>query len=200
MKALAMIGALVLWFVPSVGNAEGDIHFQTTEDEIVEELTRPPSRSYDPTSEVQNLPVLEKQRTWVIRKSVNVSTDSKEPRVNLKVEFDYDSYAVREASFSLLDALGRALTREELSGKPILIMGHTDSDGPDDYNLRLSFNRALSIEQYLKNNFHIEPERIRITGYGEGIPLVPNTTAANKQINRRVEVQVDLLRLSACSR
>ena len=76
-----------------------------------------------------------------------------------------------------------------LQGKRLILKGHTVSDGEDAYNLTLSLNRALSVQNYLVGNFEIEPDRIRVVGYGEALVLVPNTSAANKQLNRRVEVQ-----------
>ena len=42
--------------------------------------------------------------------------------------------------------------------------------------------------QYLVNNHRIAPERLKVMGYGEGLPLVTNTSTANKQLNRRVEI------------
>jgi OmpA-OmpF porin, OOP family len=56
------------------------------------------------------------------------------------------------------------------------------------YNLRLSLNRAMAVKQYLANNHIILPFRLKVTGYGEGLPLVTNTSAASKQLNRWVEI------------
>lgn len=111
--------------------------------------------------------------------------------VNLRIEFDYDSYRIRPASHGYLDELGKALTGDLLNHKKIVIKGHTDSDGARAYNRKLSLNRAESVKDYLVGNFAIGAGRLRVVGHGETRPLVPNTTAANKQINRRVEIQAE---------
>ncbi len=108
--------------------------------------------------------------------------------LNLAVEFDTASYSLRQSSIRLLNELGRALSDSRLSDLIVFVNGHTDSDGSDEYNLRLSYNRAESVKQFLVSNFGISPRRLLVRGYGEGMPLEPNTTAANKQTNRRVEI------------
>lgn len=71
----------------------------------------------------------------------------------------------------------------------IEISGHTDSDGEERYNRRLSDERADSVVRYLANA-GIERERMVARGYGETRPVAPNTTAANKRLNRRIEFTV----------
>jgi outer membrane protein OmpA-like peptidoglycan-associated protein len=51
-------------------------------------------------------------------------------------------------------------------------------------------HRALAVKQYLIINRSVDPNRLIVYGYGEGMPLRPNTSAANKQLNRRVEIVV----------
>ena len=81
--------------------------------------------------------------------------------------------------------LGRALgTDKTLRGR---VEGHTDADGGDDYNLDLSRRRAESVQQHLIQ-YGARPHQIETFGYGESRPLFPNTTAQNKQRNRRVEI------------
>ncbi|MBU0993067.1 MAG: OmpA family protein [Proteobacteria bacterium] len=109
--------------------------------------------------------------------------------VNLNIEFDYNSYKIRPSSVPLLNELGKALHSADLMDKSILIKGHTDSDGPADYNQVLSLNRARAVRTYLVSKFGISPAKLATAGYGESIPLVPNTTPENKQINRRVEIR-----------
>ena len=68
----------------------------------------------------------------------------------------------------------------------IRVEGHTDSDGNDRYNLKLSQLRAESVVAYLTGR-GVEIQRLDPVGFGETRPLVDNTTAENKQLNRRVE-------------
>ena len=108
--------------------------------------------------------------------------------LNLAVEFDVASYALRSTSMALLSELGKALADPRLAEQTVYINGHTDSDGSEDYNLRLSYNRAESVKQFLVSNYGISPDRLLVRGYGEGMPLVSNDSRANKQTNRRVEI------------
>ena len=71
--------------------------------------------------------------------------------------------------------------------RDVLIEGHTDSVGTDDYNLTLSRKRADSVKYKLMGN-GVEESRITTVGYGEEFPLASNDTKAGKAQNRRVEV------------
>ncbi len=71
--------------------------------------------------------------------------------------------------------------------RDVLIEGHTDSVGADDYNLTLSRKRADSVKYKLMGD-GVEEGRITTVGYGERFPLASNDTKAGKAQNRRVEV------------
>jgi outer membrane protein OmpA-like peptidoglycan-associated protein len=66
---------------------------------------------------------------------------------------------------------------------------HTDSYGSDDYNFKLSDNRARSVMEYILSK-GIATTRITSQGYGETKPVVPNDTDENRQLNRRVEFKI----------
>ena len=72
-------------------------------------------------------------------------------------------------------------------GRNVLIEGHTDSVGSEEYNLTLSERRADSVKESLTSR-GIAEERIATKGYGKKYPVASNDTAAGKQQNRRVEV------------
>jgi outer membrane protein OmpA-like peptidoglycan-associated protein len=71
----------------------------------------------------------------------------------------------------------------------ILIEGHTDSDGSEDYNMDLSIRRANSVGTFLTGQ-QVLPTRLTMMGYGETQPVASNETAEGKQLNRRVEIAV----------
>ena len=83
---------------------------------------------------------------------------------------------------------------EYLKLKPntrIEIAGHTDSDGDEAYNLRLSDNRCQSVRRKLKQLLSkFGTYKFETKAYGETRPRVENSSDENKQINRRVEVMV----------
>ena len=67
------------------------------------------------------------------------------------------------------------------------IIGHTDSDGPDDSNLKLSKERAEAVKTALVNIYNISANRLTTEGKGESEPVAENNTASGKAQNRRVE-------------
>jgi len=71
----------------------------------------------------------------------------------------------------------------------LLIAGHTDSDGTEQYNQTLSENRAKSVSNYLVS-LGVSSSRMSIVGFGETQPVQPNETAEGKQANRRVEIAI----------
>jgi len=74
----------------------------------------------------------------------------------------------------------------------LLIEGHTDDTGAESYNQTLSERRAQSVKNLL-TTFNVNPTRVTTVGLGEYQPKVPNTSAENRQINRRVELKIQPL-------
>ena len=135
--------------------------------------------------------VMTEQDNQMIPQTVTVSGENNIPKVNMKIQFDCDSSALSTEAYPLLRELGRALSNQALAGKRISLLGHTDSDGSAQYNLRLSLKRAKSVKNYLVGNFNLSPSRINIYGYGETHPLFPNSSTYNKHLNRRVEIRAE---------
>ena len=71
------------------------------------------------------------------------------------------------------------------------IAGHTDSKGDDNYNLRLSDDRAASARTYMLSQT-VPAERIVSHGYGETKPVADNATTVGQALNRRVEFDLYL--------
>jgi outer membrane protein OmpA-like peptidoglycan-associated protein len=71
----------------------------------------------------------------------------------------------------------------------ILVEGHTDDTGPADYNMTLSEARAQTVANYLESK-GVAPARFTVKWYGETQPKYPNTSEANRELNRRVELGV----------
>jgi len=78
---------------------------------------------------------------------------------------------------------------KEYSETMVKIEGHTDTQGPSDYNAELSQRRAEAVRDFLVSN-GIAPERITAQGMGEDYPIATNSSAAGRQQNRRVEVTI----------
>jgi outer membrane protein OmpA-like peptidoglycan-associated protein len=101
--------------------------------------------------------------------------------------FDLDSYQLQQTTKTNLDELAKTLNKYE--DTDILIEGHTDSSGEDNYNQTLSERRAREVEDYLQSQ-QVKGSRIKTKGYGEEQPLASNETDAGRRSNRRVEVAI----------
>ncbi|MFN7014845.1 MAG: OmpA family protein, partial [Bacteroidia bacterium] len=71
----------------------------------------------------------------------------------------------------------------------IEISGHTDNVSSDEFNLRLSENRAKAVVEFLVQN-GIAKERLTYKGYGKSQPIATNDTEEGRQENRRVEFKI----------
>jgi OmpA-OmpF porin, OOP family len=103
------------------------------------------------------------------------------------VFFDFDKATLRPESFIELDRVVKLLT--ENPAIEIEMSAHTDSKGSDDYNLKLSDNRAKSVMEYILSK-GIATSRIVSQGYGETKPVATNETDEGRQLNRRVEFKI----------
>lgn len=101
------------------------------------------------------------------------------------IYFDPGKATIQERSFSLLDEIASViLAHPEI--KKIRVEGHTDSDGNDAANLKLSQARAQAVVDYLVKK-GVERERLDPVGFGEQRPIADNASADGKAKNRRVE-------------
>jgi outer membrane protein OmpA-like peptidoglycan-associated protein len=109
-----------------------------------------------------------------------------EDKIELKqtVYFDTRKATIKRVSFGLPDAAALAL--KDTPTIKVRIEGHTDSQGTEKFNLKLSKNRAASVRKYLIGK-GIEGSRMDPQGFGEGVPIADNRTADGRAQNRRVE-------------
>jgi len=101
------------------------------------------------------------------------------------VLFDTNMSDLKGGATSNLGKLAVFLNKYE--DRTVLIEGHTDSVGDNDYNFRLSQRRADSVKSYLIGQ-GIDSNRLSATGMGEDSPVAGNDTATGRQQNRRVEI------------
>jgi outer membrane protein OmpA-like peptidoglycan-associated protein len=102
--------------------------------------------------------------------------------------FDVAKATLRPESTNELERLIKLLN--DIPTLKIEIGSHTDSDGTDDYNNKLSQARSESVVKYLTDIGKIAPDRLQAKGYGETRPIAPNDTKENKQQNRRSEFEI----------
>lgn len=101
--------------------------------------------------------------------------------------YDFDSAVLRPEARDNLRKLAESLNEHDRTN--VVIIGHTDSTGPDAYNQRLSERRADSAAGYL-TTLGVTSRRVGTRGMGETDPIASNETAAGQQLNRRVEVVI----------
>jgi len=101
--------------------------------------------------------------------------------------FDVGKAALQPAAQQNLTDLARILNK--YADTKVLIEGHTDSTGSEEYNLGLSRDRAQAVANFLQTQ-QVDATRFTIMGYGESQPVASNDTAAGRAANRRVELAI----------
>ncbi|HYC03423.1 MAG TPA: OmpA family protein [Azospirillaceae bacterium] len=101
--------------------------------------------------------------------------------------FDHNSASLHPGDQRRLQPLADYLRQNADRG--ILIEGHTDSTGADEYNLTLSRSRAAAVRDYLVNA-GVDPGRVEVRGLGEDYPVADNNSDTGRQQNRRIEVTI----------
>jgi outer membrane protein OmpA-like peptidoglycan-associated protein len=103
------------------------------------------------------------------------------------IMFDTDKAMLKDAYKGELSELAGILKKYEDTN--ILLDGHTDSTGSEEYNLELSRKRAQAVGDYLATQ-NVSSSRFTITGHGESQPIASNDTVEGRAQNRRVEVAI----------
>jgi outer membrane protein OmpA-like peptidoglycan-associated protein len=111
---------------------------------------------------------------------------STKPKIDLDIQFDYNSADISTTSMPSVQALGKALSNANLRGSTFVVAGHTDAIGGEGYNQDLSERRAGSIKRYLVEKYGIAGTDLVTVGYGKDKPKDAN--APMDPINRRVQI------------
>jgi OOP family OmpA-OmpF porin len=117
--------------------------------------------------------------------TINFNTGT--PVILKNIQFEFDKSILLPVSVKELEKLKSFLTIHNTIS--IMIMGHTDNIGTDDYNNSLSLSRAKSVFDWMIEH-GIERTRIQYEGYGANRPITDNTTEENRFKNRRVEFKL----------
>lgn len=105
--------------------------------------------------------------------------------ISYGIYFDVNKDIVKPESYGALNDIAKILN--EVPDVKVKIVGHTDSDGKDDFNLDLSKRRAANVKAELAKTFGVNADRLITDGAGETQPVAANDTPSNKALNRRVE-------------
>lgn len=112
------------------------------------------------------------------------------PGLRMPIQFERNSGELTEEARKIIDqVICPALKNDKLAGAVYELSGHTDDRGDFDTNMYLSRIRVNTVRDYLVAGCGIDPARLRVVYYGPTRPLVPNTSAVNRRLNRRVEIR-----------
>lgn len=122
-------------------------------------------------------------------RGTGVSVERVDDNINLimpgNITFSSAQSAIASDFYPVLDSV--AIVVKEYNRTIIVVAGHTDSDGSDSYNQKLSEQRASAVGAYLTSQ-GVKQLRLDVVGFGESQPIASNSTAEGKQQNRRVEI------------
>jgi outer membrane protein OmpA-like peptidoglycan-associated protein len=104
------------------------------------------------------------------------------------LSFDSGASQIKPNNFDLLAKVEKAI--DVFPRSELIIEGHTDSHGGDEFNQKLSQERAESVQQYMINAMRIPTYRLIATGYGETRPVASNETEAGRARNRRIDIVI----------
>ena len=119
------------------------------------------------------------------REQIAEIADAK-PKIDLEIQFDYNSADISKASMAAVQELGKALSNPSLKGSTFVVAGHTDAAGGEAYNQDLSERRADSIKKYLVDKYGIVGTDLVTVGYGKSKLKDPANPLS--EVNRRVQV------------
>ncbi len=130
--------------------------------------------------------------------SSSASENSNEPEpaevvvetVTEEVEFAFDSHALTPMAKAALDKLVSDTQDMPVEHIDVVLAGHTDAIGTDQYNDHLSRERADAVQNYLEGEFPDTHVSWDLNAYGEDRPTASNNSAAGRQDNRRVVITV----------
>jgi outer membrane protein OmpA-like peptidoglycan-associated protein len=197
----AILSIVAMGAVLSLGMAKAVAAEDVTEDEIVRALApakKPLTRGLSAGPQVD--PAVTAEEGRFVKKIRGRSTRSlsstereeiativkDKPKIDLEINFDYNSADISAKSMASVQALGRALTNPDLIGSTFIVAGHTDAAGGETYNQDLSERRADSIKGYLVDKFGIAAADLVTVGYGKTKLKDPANPLAD--VNRRVQV------------
>jgi outer membrane protein OmpA-like peptidoglycan-associated protein len=197
---IAILSLFTIGATLPIGAAKAE---DVTEDQILKALTperKPLTRSLSMGAPAQTDPAAAEAEGKFVQSLRNRSTRSlsmgereqiagivkDKPKIDLEINFDYNSDRISARSLASVQALGRALANPELKGSTFIVAGHTDAAGSDSYNQDLSERRADSIKRYLVEKSGIAAADLVTVGYGKTKLKDPANPLA--EANRRVQV------------
>lgn len=175
------IAAIVLWFLAATNSAEAESH--------VPAFVVAQALGAKAAEQVEAAPAVDPVRLVAGRMAERFEDQLvagvSRPSVELEVHFDFDSSQIHEESHEQIEAAALML-KDHFPSTRFRVAGYTDSVGAEDYNQRLSEERAAAVWQKMVEEHGVSPDRLQMVGYGENDPVTDSTDAQR----RRVELQI----------
>ena len=154
----------------------------------VKEVPPPPQVKEQPTAEkveepAVKEPVLSEEEIFMSKSLEQINSE----RPLAMIHFDYDKYFLREDAKPVLER--NAAWMKKFPTVKVLVEGHCDERGTEEYNLALGEKRAKSAMDYLAS-LGVSADRMRILSYGKSQPLVAGHDEAAWQNNRRAQFTI----------
>jgi len=155
-------------------------------------LSMAPAPQADPAMQAQQVNFIDSLRN---RKTRSLSLGEREqiaeiasakPKIDLEIQFDFNSANISRTSMGAVQELGKALSNPSLKGSTFVVAGHTDAIGSDPFNQDLSERRADTIKHYLVATYGIAGNDLVTVGYGK--TKLKDASNPTDPINRRVQV------------
>jgi len=177
-------GRLILGIVSGAIWLTGVAHAQSVARDTVY-FTLPPSPEVLASHLFGDIPQQPMTRSISFKKTVAAPTVETKKSVTMPILFHFGKTTITQESKPFLDNVGLMMTTQSNQKHALVVEGHTDSVGSDEYNQGLSELRAIAIRDYLVTNYGINPNRLHPSGRGES--ALYNTTNPRSGENRRVE-------------
>jgi outer membrane protein OmpA-like peptidoglycan-associated protein len=188
--AALVTGSLALMFAAPPATA-GELSTQQILDGLKTSKTRSLSATTRPELTADDLAFVKRMQNQSRSLSLGdreqmAEIAAKRPKIDLEINFEFNSAKLTPQAEPQLDSLGKALTSPELAGSVIMLGGHTDAKGSDSYNQKLSEQRAETVKRFLVANYRIPAQNLVTSGYGK--KGLKNAADPFDAANRRVEI------------
>ena len=122
------------------------------------------------------------------KKASGSVSSAEAPILRLQIPFYKKTTNLSQDAKDVLSVVvAQAMNRTDMRASKFEIGGHTDNQGNANKNYEISKKRANNVQNYLTKGLGIAPSRLKVAYHGQKKPRMPNSSAANKEINRRVE-------------
>jgi outer membrane protein OmpA-like peptidoglycan-associated protein len=185
-----LVGGLI-WTAAGLPAAAQDV----TSDQILNALAPPATRSLTgpatPTMSDSDKAFVQslrgRTRSLSLDESDHVAEIAKDrPKIDLEIYFDFNSAEITPRAVPQLNQLAQALRDSRLDNSVVVLSGHTDAKGSDEYNEGLSQRRAEAVKRYLIEKLKIPGDNLTTAGYGKRDLKNPSDPFAAE--NRRVQI------------